>query len=194
MDGIISIGKEKPREKEEPREIGRAYSAAEIEVLVKQYSNMVFRLALVKMKQRESADDIFQEVFMRLIKLRNKLDSPEHEKAWLLKTTLDCCRDIWKSAWVRRVVYEQPDADHHDNHMMDDGNNWIDNHDGVHKLVLKLPDKYRIIVHLYYYEELSIKEIGDMLNMNGNTVSTRLKRAREFLKKELTKGGYEYEI
>lgn len=181
MDSIILEEKEVVMEKE------RAYSTAEIEDMVKRYGNMIFRLALVKMKQKESADDIFQEVFVRLIKLRNRLENCEHEKAWMIKTTLNCCKDMWKSAWVRRVVYEGLDSANADNNM-------IEKDDGIYTLVLKLPDKYRVIVHLYYYEEFNIKEIGDMLKMNSNTVSTRLKRAREILKKELVKGGFNYEI
>lgn len=181
MDSIIL------EEKEVVMEKGRAYSTAEIETMVKRYGNMVFRLALVKMKQKETADDIFQEVFIKLIKLRNRLDSCEHEKAWMIKTTLNCCKDMWKSAWVRRIVYEQLDSTCEDSNM-------IEKDDGIYTLVLKLPDKYRVIVHLYYYEEFSIKEISEMLKMNGNTISTRLKRARDILKKELVKGGFNYEV
>ncbi|MBE5968198.1 MAG: sigma-70 family RNA polymerase sigma factor [Lachnospiraceae bacterium] len=180
MDSIIL-------EEEVLMENQRAYSTAEIEDMVKQYGNMVFRLAFVKMKRKESADDIFQEVFIKLIKLRSRLDGHEHEKAWLIKTTLNCCKDIWKSAWVRHVVYEQLDS-------TNDDSDTVEKDNPVYTLVLKLPDKYRVIVHLYYYEEFSIKEISVMLKMNGNTVSTRLKRAREILKKELVKGGFDYEI
>ena len=155
--------------------------------MVKQYGNMVLRLALIKTKQREKAEDIFQEVFIKLIKQDNRLDNTEHEKAWMIKTTLNCCKDLWKSAWNRRVVYE-----HKDSEACVEAEE--DNNDCIRAIVMELPDKYRMIVHLYYYEELSIKEIGDMLSMNQNTVSTRLSRARDLLKRKLEKGGVHYEV
>ena len=105
----------------------------------------------------------------------------------MIKATLNCCKDLWKSAWVRRVLYNQQDNETYDQ-IADE------NHDCVRALVMNLPDKYRVIVHLYYYEEFNIKEISVILNMNINTVHTRLKRAREILKKALVNGGYNYEI
>ncbi|SHK52867.1 RNA polymerase sigma factor, sigma-70 family [Anaerocolumna jejuensis DSM 15929] len=89
----------------------RAYSNSEIEYLLNKYGNTVYRLALMKTKQKEKADDIFQDVFIRLIGLRNRLDGDEHMRAWMIKTTLNCCRDLWKSAWNRHVVYEQMDVE-----------------------------------------------------------------------------------
>ncbi len=163
-----------------------AYSNSEIEYMVKQYGNTVYRLALMKTKQKEKADDIFQDVFVRLIRLRNRLEGEGHVKAWMIKTTLDCCKDLWKSAWNRHVVYEQQEIETCDEKAEV-------SHD-IQIIVMKLPAKYRIIVHLYYYEEFSIKEIGGMLKINQNTVSTRLARARRMLKKEFENGGFHYEV
>lgn len=181
MDGIV-LEENKISIKAE-----RAYSKAEIENMVKQYGNMVFRLAFVKMKQKEQADDVFQDVFIKLIKLRNRLDSCEHEKAWMIKTTVNCCKDVWKSAWVRCVMYQTSESTNNDSKM-------VERDDSIYALVLKLSDKYRVIVHLFYYEEFTANEISQMLKMNINTVLTRLKRAREILKKEMIQGGYDYEV
>lgn len=164
----------------------RAYSNSEIEYLINEYGNTVYRLALMKTKQKEKADDIFQDVFIRLIGLRNRLDGEEHMRAWMIKTTLNCCRDLWKSAWNRHVVYEQMDVE------VCDEEPEVKN--VIRIIVMGLPDKYRIIVHLYYYEEFSIKEISKILKINQNTVCTRLARARRMLKKEFENGGFHYEI
>ncbi len=165
----------------------RAYSNYEVEEIIRVNGNMVFRLALIRTKQRDKAEDIFQEVFIRFLKLNERLESENHERAWLIKTTLNCCKDYWKSAWNRRVVY---------NHKEEEVGleEQEDKHDFIREIVMELPDKYRTIVHLYYYEEFSIKEIGEMLSVNQNTISTRLMRAREILRRKLEKGGFDYEL
>jgi RNA polymerase sigma factor, sigma-70 family len=140
----------------------------------------------MKTKQKEKADDIFQDVFIKLIRLRNRLNGEEHIRAWMIKTTLNCCRDLWKSAWIRHVVYEQRDVEACD--VEAEVNN------DIRIIVMGLPDKYRIIVHLYYYEEYSIKEISKTLKINQNTVCTRLARARKILKKEFENRGFHYEV
>lgn len=164
----------------------RAYSNTEIEYLINKYGNTVYRLALMKMKQKEKADDIFQDVFIRVIRLRKRLEGDEYIRAWMIKTTLNCCRDLWKSAWSRHVVYEQQDVEACYEE--------VEVNDDIRIIVMGLPDKYRMIVHLYYYEEFSIKEISKILKMNQNTVCTRLARARQILKKEIEKGGFQYEV
>lgn len=151
----------------------------EIETIINKYSNMVFQLALAKTKSKEMAEDVFQEVFIKLIKKKRKFENKEHEKAWIIRVTLNCCKDLWNSAWVRHTV---PLEEDYENKIT------MDSNQDVYEAVMKLPEKYRIPIHLFYYEELSIAEIGMALKLNKNTVATRLKRAREILKEKM--GGY----
>lgn len=152
----------------------------EIEVLIEEYANMVFQLALAKTKNTQLAEDIFQDVFLKIIGKKRVFKSKEHERAWILRVTLNSCKDLWKSAWMRRTVpLEEYKASKKDT----DGNEW------VYEIVMELPEKYRLPIHLFYYEEFSVEEIGKILKLNKNTVATRLKRAREILKGKLEKEG-----
>jgi len=151
-----------------------------IESIIDKYSNTVFRLALAKTKNKEMAEDIFQEVFIKYIKRKRVFESTEHEKAWIIRVTLNCCKDLWNSAWLRHTV---PLEEYQENRATTNSN------DDVYLAVMNLPEKYRIPIHLFYYEELSVAEIGMVLKVNKNTIATRLKRARETLKTNLHEGG-----
>ena len=168
-------------------EQNRVYSNFEVEYMVSVYGDMVYRIAYIKTRNKEKAEDIFQEVFIKFMKLNKRLDNQEHEKAWMINATSNCCKDLWKSAWNRRVVYDYKQSGIYEE-------NLVDSFDGVRNIVMELSDKYRTIIHLYYYEELGIKEISELLSLNQNTVCTRLSRARELLKRKLEKGGFDYEI
>lgn len=152
-----------------------------------QFGKMVYRLAFIQMKTKEQAEDILQDVFLRLIENGKFFENDEHLKAWLLKTTINCCKDYWKSAWFKRRVSleEAPEISTH----MPRSTNGI-----ITECVKKLPAKYRYIIHLYYYEEYSLKEIADILSINENTVRTRISRGRQLLKKYLGKEADNYEF
>lgn len=173
----------------------------EIELLIEKYGNTVFQLALAKTKNKETAEDIFQEVFMKLIKNKKVFENGDHEKAWIIRVTLNCCKDLWSSAWFRHMV---PLEEYQENLNISDSNGKTkkfdgeenfcmdivaDNNEDVYAAVMNLPEKYRIPVHLFYYEELSVSDIAMIMKTNKNTISTRLKRAREILKKTLYEGG-----
>ena len=173
-----------------------------IENIIDKYSNTVFRLALAKTKNKEMAEDIFQEVFIKFIKRKRAFESTEHEKAWFIRVTLNCCKDLWNSAWLRHTV---PLEEYQENKATTNSNEDVnkvkgetyhqipmttDNNEDVYIAVMSLPEKYRIPIHLFYYEELPVAEIGKILKVNKNTIATRLKRAREMLKKNLDEGGY----
>lgn len=80
------------------------YDNIDIEFCLSKYGNMVYRLAFIQVKNKEQADDIYQDVFLRLMQQKNKFNNDEHLKAWLIKTTLNCCKDFWKSAWFKKNV------------------------------------------------------------------------------------------
>lgn len=145
-----------------------------------QYS-LVYRVAFMQMKRHADAEDVAQEVFVRLLKYKPQFESKEHEKAWFIKTTVNLCRDILKSKWNSTTVSiekipEQEKSYFHLPYMKEDETLWE---------VLELPEKYRDCLYFFYYEDYSIKEIAQILGMPENTVKTNLKRGREALKKRL---------
>lgn len=152
------------------------------------YSPMVYRLAYSMVKNREDADDIHQEVFMRYLKYKPCFENLEHEKAWFIRVTVNQCKNWWKTAWKRRVVslheYEEESGDLADFESAEEKME-----SGIIETVKKLPQKYRIVIHLFYYEQLSVQEIADSLGMKAVTVRTWLTRARkklsEMLKEEI---------
>ncbi len=155
------------------------YTSEEIEKMIKQYGDMVYRFAYVQVKNSHMADDIYQNVWLRLLKSKEKIDTEQHLKAWLLRTTSSCCKDVWKSFWYQKVCL-QPEDDYFEeksnrDSLMEDGY--------VTECVRRLPEKYRGIVHLYYYEGYRQKEIAELLGIKENTVASRLARGREKLKK-----------
>lgn len=150
------------------------------DVLTK-YSNMVFRLALSRTKNKSDAEDIFQEVFLRLINKNPIFENEEHEKAWLIKVTVNCSRKLFTSSWFRRTVPLAQELKFETKEKSD-----------VYYAVLDLPLKYRTVIHLFYYEDLSITQIGKVLSANESTIKSQLLRARQMLKPVL-KGEFDNE-
>jgi len=182
---------------------GRRYTNAEIDQIIRQYSDMVYRVIVTRLKDRDSANDIFQEVFLKLVRREKGFVSDEHLKAWLLRVTINECNDHFRSAWVKKFVsYDdtlEKDLDaFYDGDIPEDyvspGEQavWMEADepdDPVRSMTLEavqqLSPKLRDVVHLFYYEELSIREIAAVLGIEQNAVKTRLSRARETLKKQL---------
>lgn len=156
----------------------------DIQNIIKTYSPMVYRLAYSLVKNRIDADDIHQEVFIRYIKYKPCFESAEHEKAWFIKVTTNQCRNWWKTAWRRKMVslseYEKVDRN-----MAGLQNNEADTDDNIIEIVKTLPQKYRVVIHLFYYEQLSVEEISSILGLKASTVRTHLTRARKKLSEML---------
>ena len=144
---------------------------------VERYQNMVYRTALHALGNPQDADDAVQEVFLRLFKERGTFASEEHLRRWLLRVAVNCCRDALKSPWRKRRVSmeELPETPVFDR----------PEQAALYREVMALPEKYRTVLNLFYYEELSVREIGDLLGVGDSTVTTRLARARRRLKERL---------
>ncbi len=164
------------------------YNNSELEICLNKYGNMVYRLAYIQTKSKEQADDIYQDVFLKLLQQKTKIENNEHLKAWLIKTTLNCCKDYWKSAWFRKRVSFDDVPEQTAEIPANESSMHLTN------CVKKLPAKYREIIHLYYYEEYSQKEIASILDISENTVATRMVRGRKLLKKYLDEEGTNYEF
>ena len=165
-----------------------SYSRTEIEYIIEKYGNTIYRAAYIQVKSRAQADDIYQEVCMKLLRLKARIENEEHLKAWLLRATNDCCKDYWKSAWYRNVTVDYQLVKEHRKASVEETKGYLT------ECMQQLPGKYRMILHLYYYEEYSIREIAELLHMKENTVSSRLSRGREKLRQIFEKGGKEYEF
>ena len=145
------------------------------EVAFQKYADTVYRLAFVRTKSKSDSDDILQEVFLRYMKVWQKMQSEEHVKAMLLRITVNCSNSLKTSFWFKKTEpISETIADP----------NGISEHTVLEE-VLKLPLKYRTAIHLHYYFGYSANEIAEIENTNPSTVKTRLNRARAMLKKTI---------
>lgn len=178
-----------------------------IQKTIETYSPMVYRLAYSLVKNRSDADDIHQEVFLRFIKYQPRFESEEHAKFWFIRVTTNQCKNWWKLAW-RRVIslseYEEENRGVPEPGCMDAGvpGAGYENSGGsgfgyeekksdrdIIEVVKALPRKYRVVIHLFYYEQMKAEEIAKTLGIKASTVRTRLTRARrkmsEILKEDI---------
>ena len=137
------------------------------------YSDMVYRLAFARVKNKYDADDILQEVFLRFIKVKEKVNNDEHAKALLIRITINCSKSMLSSSWFKRT---EPLSENLS--VSDPGFDTLD-------AVLRLPQKYRTVIHLHYYMGYSVDEIADILKSKPSTVKSQLHRARQKLKIDL---------
>lgn len=136
------------------------------------YADMVYRLAFVRTKNIADSEDILQEVFLRYMKVAEKIETEEHLKATLLRITINCSNSLKSSYWFKKTEPLTEDMSSTDN--VNDGS--------VLNSVLKLPQKYRTVIHLHYYCGYSVNEISAITKVNPATVKTYLNRARAILK------------
>lgn len=154
------------------------------EETVDRHGILVYRLALAQTKNPDDAEDVFQEVFLRLVRSRQSFDSDEHLKAWLIRVTVNCSRSFWRSV-LRRGEISLGIKDFPGQNVQT-----TDEHSEVYDKVMHLPSKYRAVIHLYYYECMPIEDIGTALKIGYSAAARRLSRARKLLKQELMEGEY----
>ena len=159
---------------------GKNISAAE---LIEKYSDMVYRIAFARTQNVHDAQDITQEVFLRYIKSGKEFNDEEHRKAWLLKVAVNTGNTFVKAAWFRHRASLTEAADITVETVQDKSE--------VYYAVMELPEKYRVAVHLFYFEELTVKSIGSILGLSETAVKSRLHRAREMLKEKLKEAQFE---
>lgn len=151
-------------------ELTRQCTPAELGHVMDLYGTMVYRLAYSQLRNGSDADDIYQEVFLRYYQKRPKFESEEHRKAWLLRVTINRAKSYVTSAWFRHMVpleecvsFPEPEEQHLD------------------EALGQLQSKDRMLLHLFYYEELSVREIAKLLQRKESTVRTQMTRARQRL-------------
>ena len=144
---------------------------------VERYADTVKRLCMVHLKNTADTEDIFQTVFLKYALSSAEFESREHEKAWFIRVTINACKDLLKSFFRSRTVSLDELAELPAE--LDEDKRY------VLEAVLSLPDKYREVVYLHYYEDYSAPEIGRILGKNVNSVYTLLNRARQQLREKL---------
>ena len=152
-------------------------TAPELEEVMGRYETMVFRLAYSYTRSRSDAQDLCQEVFLRYYCRRPIFTSEEHRRAWLLRVTVNRCKSHLSSWWVRRTVplderISLPEPEYLE----------------LDEALRRLPEKDRLVIHLFYYEDCSTREIAKLTHSTEGAVRTRLTRARQQLGRFL-KGG-----
>ena len=145
----------------------------DLKEICRKYGDRLYAAAFNICRQREDAEDAVQESLIRLYRCETEFESEEHLKAWLFRVTVNAAKSMCRSFWNRNrtsyeeymdsLIFEEPS----DRSLMD--------------AVLRLPEKYRIVVHLYYYEGYKTREIADILELSENTVKTRLLNSRKIL-------------
>ena len=155
------------------------------EDLYRRYANDVLRVSYFYLGDRQQAEDVTQDVFVRL--LTNAPDLEEgREKAWLLKVALNRCRDLWRAAWVKRVVLGSPAME------LTPAPDQMDERLERQELmnaIRRLPADFRDVILLHYYQGYGISEMADMLKVPEGTISSRLSRGRKKLEDILKESG-----
>lgn len=152
------------------------------EKIIRQYADMIFRIAYQNLKNKADAEDILQDVCLALLLKDAPLYDDAHIKPWLIRVTLNKCANFHKSVWNKRT---EPLDDHlslcapEEENLLDD--------------IMKLPKNYRNVLYLFYYEGYSIDEIGKLLNKKSSTIGSWLYRARKKLKNIISDGGNDYD-
>jgi len=169
----------------------------ETESALELYTTMVYGIALTHTRNREDADDVFQEVFLAYHRKQPSFNDEEHRKSWLIVTTLNCARQNTDNSWRRKVVALQDVESLTAVESLQDSENTGDfgftfateEQDQLFAAFSELPQKYRTVLHLFYFEDMPIKDIATALGIEAGTVKTQLSRGRALLRESL-KGDY----
>lgn len=155
----------------------------EAENAVKLYADLVRRICFLHLKNHADTEDIFQNVFLKYILRSDAFESPEHEKAWLIRVTINECKNLLKSFHRTKTI----DLDS----LSEQAGEWEEKDTKVLEAVLALPPKYKNVIYLFFYEGYTAVEISKILHQNVNTIYTLLSRAKLKLKNRL--GGEEFD-
>lgn len=153
--------------------------------LYDQYATDVLRVCYFYLSDREKAEDVCQDVFVRLM-TTHPLLQPGREKSWLLKVALNRCRDLWRGAWLKRVILGGPTFELIP---APDEFSRRDDQQAMMAAINQLPATFKEVILLHYYQGMNISEIAQMLELPEGTISSRLSRGRKKLESILLKGG-----
>lgn len=150
-----------------------------VEEIIKHYSSMVYRLAFARVGNAFDADEVYQEVFYRLIKKRPGFRDEEHRKAWLIRVTVNCSKKLLGSGWNKRTMALEETIPFEEKEKIE-----------LYQELQKLSPDARTLIHLFYFEDMSTARIAELLGRKESTVRTQLTRARQQLKKYMKEEDY----
>jgi len=161
-----------------------APAALDTQAVVQRYESMVYGIALSHTSCRGDADDVFQDVFLTYHRRQPVCASEEHRKAWLITTTLNCARRVAGSSWRTRVVPLNPQ----ETRAPEQFEFATDEQNVLFRALRTLPEAHRTVLHLFYFEDLSINRIAELLELEPGAVKMRLSRARAQMRDRLQGG------
>ncbi len=156
----------------------------DLKITIDKYSDTVLRICMLYLKSSADTDDIFQNVFLKYLKSSVHFENEEHKKAFIIRVTINECKDLIKSFFRKNIVSI-------DNIIEPISKPEIDKNYYIRQAVFNLPNKYKTVIYLYYFEGYSAVEIAKNLGKNVNTIYTLLSRGKQMLKDVL--GGMDYE-
>lgn len=157
-------------------------SEQEVNRAIDLYSDTIRRICMLHLKNAADTEDIFQTVFLKYALSDVCFENNEHEKAWLIRVTINACKDLLKSFWKHTIALDE---------IIEQPSNISPDHKEVLEAVLSLPARYRDVVYLHFYEGYTAPEISQILHKNVNTVYTLLNRSKQMLQKKLAGDRYE---
>ena len=149
----------------------------ETQALVEAYRDRLFAAAFQVCGNAADAEDAAQEALLRYLTSEKQFENEQHIRAWLLRVAINCAKNAVRSFWRRNTV---PLEEYMETLEFDSGQSRE-----IFREVMNLPEKYRLVIHLYYYEDYSVAEIGEILRLTESNVKVRLSRGRKLLKKGL---------
>lgn len=147
---------------------------------IERYADMVKRICMLHLKNEQDTEDIFQTVFLKYVLYSGTFETAEHEKAWLIRVTINACKDLLKSFYRKLLPLEETAGIA----STDQG------YSEVLDIIFSLPPKYKDVVYLFYYEGYTAGEIAKILRKKENTIYSLLSRARSLLREEI--GGADF--
>ncbi len=149
------------------------------------YMPMVYRIAFSRLGSAHDAEDITQDVFLKYYRADTTFNDEEHRKAWLIRCAINCTKNLVTSAWFRHRASDEGLENMEENGDIpgSDGDiDKIEQKNAVMSAVMKLPEKYRTVIHLFYFEDMSVAQISKATGIREATVKSQLSRARDMLK------------
>ncbi|MDE7312688.1 MAG: sigma-70 family RNA polymerase sigma factor [Eubacterium sp.] len=148
---------------------------------ISQYGDSILRMCYLYLKDYQLAEDVTQETFLQAHKKYHTFKHQSNEKTWIMQIAINRCKNCMRTHWFRQASFdtleETKDEKNHYEFILDKN--------AITPEIMKLPVKYRDVILLYYYQELTVKEMAFVLNQKESTILQRLKRAREQLKPQL---------
>lgn len=148
-----------------------------VDVLIDRYTNNLFVIAFNVCKNRHDAEDVVQDTFIQYIARKKEFETEQHIRAWLIRVAINCAKNKNQAFFRRNTL---PLEDYLETITFESAES-----SDLLEAVLQLPEKYRVVIHLFYYEDYAVKEIANILRLSEGNVKVRLSRGRTLLKNTL---------